>query len=68
MRNSLKPTRIYVETVLNLLRIFLSGISHITGGGLSDNVPRILPESCQAVIQRQSWPVLPIFRLLQGQG
>ena len=58
----LKPTRIYVETVLNLLRDFpLSGISHITGGGLSDNVPRILPKSCQAVIQRQSWPVPPIF-------
>ncbi len=65
----LKPTRIYVETVLNLLRDFpLSGISHITGGGLSDNVPRILPKSCQAVIQRQSWPVLPIFQLLEDKG
>jgi len=65
----LKPTRIYVETVLNLLRDFpLSGISHITGGGLSDNVPRILPKSCQAVIQRKSWPVLPIFQLLQDKG
>jgi phosphoribosylformylglycinamidine cyclo-ligase len=65
----LEPTRIYVETVLNLLRDFpLSGISHITGGGLSDNVPRILPKSCQAVIQRQSWPVLPIFQLLQDKG
>ena len=65
----LKPTRIYVETVLNLLRDFpLSGISHITGGGLTDNVPRILPKSCQAVIQRHSWPVLPIFQLLQDKG
>ncbi len=65
----LKPTRIYVETVLNLLRDFpLSGIGHITGGGLTDNVPRILPKSCQAVIQRQSWPVPPIFQLLQDKG
>ncbi len=65
----LKPTRIYVETVLNLLRDFpLSGICHITGGGLTDNLPRILPKSCQAVIQRQSWPVPPIFHLLAQPG
>jgi phosphoribosylformylglycinamidine cyclo-ligase len=65
----LKPTRIYVETVLNLLRDFpLSGICHVTGGGLTDNLPRILPKSCQAVIQRQSWPVPPIFHLLQDRG
>jgi phosphoribosylformylglycinamidine cyclo-ligase len=65
----LKPTRIYVETVLNLLRDFpLSGICHITGGGLTDNLPRILPKSCQAVVHRNSWPVLPIFSLLQDKG
>ncbi len=65
----LKPTRIYVETVLNLLRDFpLSGISHITGGGLTDNLPRILPRSCQAVIKRHSWPQPPIFQFLQAQG
>jgi phosphoribosylformylglycinamidine cyclo-ligase len=65
----LKPTRIYVETVLNLLRDFpLSGICHITGGGFTDNLPRILPKSCQAVIQRHSWPVPPIFQFLQDQG
>jgi phosphoribosylformylglycinamidine cyclo-ligase len=65
----LKPTRIYVEAVLNLLRDFpLSGICHITGGGLTDNLPRILPKSCQAVITRQSWPVPPIFHLLQDRG
>jgi phosphoribosylformylglycinamidine cyclo-ligase len=65
----LKPTRIYVETVLNLLRDFrLSGISHITGGGLTENLPRILPKSCQAVIHRQSWPVPPIFSFLQELG
>jgi len=65
----LKPTRIYVETILNLLRDFpLSGIGHITGGGLTDNVPRILPKSCQAVIHRQSWPVPPIFHCLRDRG
>jgi phosphoribosylformylglycinamidine cyclo-ligase len=65
----LKPTRIYVETVLNLLRDFhLSGICHITGGGLTDNVPRILPKSCQAVVQLGSWPVPPIFSLLRDKG
>ncbi|HEX9882741.1 MAG TPA: AIR synthase-related protein, partial [Desulfobaccales bacterium] len=65
----LKPTRIYVETVLNLLRDFrISGISHITGGGLTDNLPRILPKSCRAVLHRQSWPVPPIFHFLKEQG
>ncbi len=65
----LKPTRIYVETVLNLLRDFpLSGICHVTGGGLTDNLPRVLPKSCQAVIHRQSWPVPPIFHLLKAKG
>jgi len=65
----LKPTRIYVETVLNLLRDFrISGISHITGGGLTDNLPRILPKSCRVVIHRQSWPVPPIFHFLKEQG
>jgi phosphoribosylformylglycinamidine cyclo-ligase len=65
----LKPTRIYVETVLNLRRDFpLSGVCHITGGGLTDNLPRILPKSCRAVIHRQSWPVPPIFHLLRTLG
>ncbi|MFZ5450467.1 MAG: phosphoribosylformylglycinamidine cyclo-ligase [Thermodesulfobacteriota bacterium] len=65
----LKPTRIYVETVLNLLRDFpLSGICHITGGGLTNNLPRILPRACQAVIQRQSWTVPPIFNFIQEKG
>ena len=58
-----------METVLNLLRDFrLSGISHITGGGLTDNLPRILPKSCRAVLHRQSWPVPPIFHFLKEQG
>ena len=65
----LKPTRIYVEAVLNLVRDFpVSGICHVTGGGLTDNLPRILPKSCQAVITKQSWPVPPIFHLLRDRG
>jgi phosphoribosylformylglycinamidine cyclo-ligase len=65
----LKPTRIYSETVLNVQRDFpISGVAHITGGGLTHNVPRILPKSCQAVIHRGSWPVPPIFHLLQEKG
>jgi phosphoribosylformylglycinamidine cyclo-ligase len=65
----LQPTRIYVDTVLNLLRDFpLDGLAHITGGGLVDNIPRILPQSCQAVIHPRQWPRPPIFRLLQEKG
>jgi phosphoribosylformylglycinamidine cyclo-ligase len=65
----LQPTRIYVETVLNLLRDFpLSGICHVTGGGLIGNLPRILPRSCQAAIKLDSWPVPPIFGFLQENG
>ena len=65
----LKPSRIYVETVKNLLRDFpLSGICHITGGGLTHNLPRILPRTCQAVVHLDSWPVPPIFRFLQDKG
>ncbi len=65
----LKPTRIYVETVLNLLRDFpVSGISHITGGGLTDNLPRVLPKGCQAVLHRGSWPVPAIFGFLRARG
>jgi phosphoribosylformylglycinamidine cyclo-ligase len=46
----------------------VKGLAHITGGGLTDNVPRILPEGTRARIRRGSWPVLPIFELLQREG
>ncbi len=65
----LTPTRIYVKTVLNLLRDFrINGIAHITGGGLLENVPRILPNGCKAIIAKDSWEVPPIFPLLQQGG
>ncbi|MBW2125751.1 MAG: phosphoribosylformylglycinamidine cyclo-ligase, partial [Deltaproteobacteria bacterium] len=52
----LEPTRIYVRPVANLRRDFrVFGISHITGGGFFDNIPRMLPNACKAVIQKSSW-------------
>jgi phosphoribosylformylglycinamidine cyclo-ligase len=65
----LEPTKIYVDTIFHLRRDFpLAGIAHITGGGLTDNIPRILPQSCQAIIHRHQWPRPPIFALLQEKG
>jgi phosphoribosylformylglycinamidine cyclo-ligase len=46
----------------------LKGLAHITGGGLIDNIPRVLPANCDAVIDTTSWPVPPIFSLLQQNG
>lgn len=65
----LTPTRIYVKAVLPLLHEKLvHGISHITGGGLIENVPRMFSDNLQAVIDSSSWPVLPIFNYLQKLG
>jgi phosphoribosylformylglycinamidine cyclo-ligase len=65
----LTPTRIYVKTVLNLLRDFqIKGIAHITGGGILENIPRVLPRHCQAVIEKNSWPKPAIFELLREGG
>jgi len=65
----LRPTRIYVRTVLNLQRDFkLKGIAHITGGGLQENIVRVVPNRCQVQIKSDSWPRLPIFDLIAKQG
>ncbi|MFW6007395.1 MAG: phosphoribosylformylglycinamidine cyclo-ligase, partial [Halanaerobiales bacterium] len=65
----LKPTRIYVKSILPLLDKFdIKGISHITGGGLIENLSRIVPESLQAKIEVNSWPSLPVFEFIQNQG
>lgn len=65
----LEPTRIYAKAIRNLRRNFkIYGISHITGGGLVDNVPRILPKPCKAVINRTSWSIPPIFTFLKKAG
>jgi phosphoribosylformylglycinamidine cyclo-ligase len=65
----LTPTRIYVKSVLNLLRDFrINGIAHITGGGLLENVPRILPNGCKAIINKKSWELPQLFSILQDGG
>ena len=65
----LTPTRIYVKSILNLIRDFeIKGIAHITGGGLLENIPRILPHHCKAIIKRDSWEKPAIFELLRQGG
>jgi phosphoribosylformylglycinamidine cyclo-ligase len=65
----LTPTRIYVKTILTLLeRLTVKGIAHITGGGILENLPRILPPKTQAVIDPASWQMPPIFKWLQKAG
>lgn len=65
----LKPTRIYVKTILDLKdRFEIKGISHITGGGFIENIPRMVPEGLGVRINQGTWPVLPIFKLLQSIG
>jgi phosphoribosylformylglycinamidine cyclo-ligase len=65
----LTPTRIYAKTILNLLRDFhINGIAHITGGGLLENVPRILPNGCKAIINKNAWVMQDIFLVIQGAG
>lgn len=65
----LKPTRIYVKAVLNLIRDYqITGMAHITGGGIVENVARILPGGCKAVIYKDSWDVPPVFRMIQEGG
>ncbi len=65
----LEPTRIYTQTVNNLRRDFqIYGITHITGGGLIDNPPRMLPKRCKAVIDTSSWTPHPVFSYIQKAG
>ncbi len=65
----LEPTAIYVDPVLKVLRQFeVAGMAHITGGGFEDNLSRILPQSCQAVIEKDAWERPPIFSLVQKAG
>jgi len=69
----LEPTRIYVRPVRQVLSYYrvksvVPGIAHITGGGLVDNLERILPQNSRATLRRGSWPVPPIFAWLQRLG
>ncbi len=63
------PTEIYVKPLLKLIsEINVKGMAHITGGGLVDNVPRVLPENTQAILHRDSWQMPELFRWLQMKG
>lgn len=65
----LTPTRIYVKPILRLLKeVRVKGIAHITGGGIPGNLSRVLPSSVDAVIEQDSWKVLPIFKFIQKKG
>ncbi len=65
----LTPTRIYVKSMLKLIKTLpVHAISHITGGGLLENIPRVLPEQTAAIIDTHSWQLPAIFNWLQQQG
>lgn len=65
----LAPTRIYVSSLLALAeKQLLKGAAHITGGGLTENIPRMLPESCAAHIDTRAWTLPPVFKWLQEAG
>jgi phosphoribosylformylglycinamidine cyclo-ligase len=63
------PTRIYVKPLLALMsKITVKGMAHITGGGLVENIPRVLREGLTAELQQSSWPMPPLFAWLQQHG
>lgn len=66
----LTPTRIYVKAMKSVrdAGVTVKGCSHITGGGFYENIPRMLPEGVTAVVHKESYPVPPIFKLLQRKG
>jgi phosphoribosylformylglycinamidine cyclo-ligase len=67
----LKPTKVYVKPVLKIINKFkIKGMAHITGGGITDNLPRIFPKKrgLKAIIEKDSWPKQDIFRLIQREG
>jgi len=62
----LTPTRIYAKTILALLKEFdIRGMAHITGGGITENTPRMLPEGTTALIRKGTWEIPPIFSLIR---
>jgi phosphoribosylformylglycinamidine cyclo-ligase len=65
----MEPTKIYVKPVLELLtKINIKGMAHITGGGLVENIPRVLPDHVQAVLRRDSWKMPQLFQWLAHEG
>ena len=65
----LAPTHLYVKPMLELMKqLKVKGIAHITGGGLTDNIPRILQDGLSAIVQKNTWPRPPLFSWLQEHG
>jgi phosphoribosylformylglycinamidine cyclo-ligase len=65
----LTPTRIYTDPILSLIKdLPIHGLAHITGGGIVDNILRIIPQACNIMIRKDSWEVPPIFSFLQRAG
>ena len=63
------PTKIYVKSLLKLIDTLpVKGMAHITGGGITENIPRVLPAGLTAEIQAKSWDLPPLFQWLQSQG
>lgn len=65
----LTPTRLYVKQILNVMNeVEIKGLVHITGGGFTENIPRVLPANVNAHVVGGTWPVLPIFQMMQREG
>lgn len=65
----LTPTKIYVKPLLKLIdEVGIHTVSHITGGGFIENVPRMLPDSLRAVIKKGSWDILPVFEMMRKKA
>ncbi|MBF0342831.1 MAG: phosphoribosylformylglycinamidine cyclo-ligase [Nitrospirae bacterium] len=65
----LTPTRIYVKTILSLRSaVEIKAMAHITGGGITGNLPRVLPQGCGVQINRGSWDIPPVFELIKRMG
>ncbi|WP_169086078.1 phosphoribosylformylglycinamidine cyclo-ligase [Paenibacillus sp. PL91] len=65
----IEPTRIYVKSTLKLVeQVEVKGMAHITGGGFIENIPRVLPDGVNVDVEYGSWPILPIFDLMQTKG
>lgn len=65
----LTPTRIYAKQILSLIQEFpIRAVAHITGGGITENLPRVFPEGVRAKISRKAWPVPPIFDVISRLG
>jgi phosphoribosylformylglycinamidine cyclo-ligase len=65
----LTPTRLYVQSTLAAFKAGkIQGLAHITGGGLTENLPRVLPEGCAAQVDLDAWDLPPVFKWLAQEG